>query len=163
MNENKIQVTKEEFDEFIRKYNTNVHKLERDTCGIFDPPVVSYNDFSLGDWPESVVAHFSWGESNYGRFDTKEENDKYCVNKYYIKKELLNKPKENYMNNQDYKTRFENLFKDWVDVEKGIREAAAKVLEPVEVYGSETVVEPTLVEVVEKLVEELESLHRIIS
>jgi hypothetical protein len=64
---------------------------------------------------------------------------------------------------EDYKIRFENLHGIWLDSEKGIREAAARVLEPVEVYGSETVVEPTLVEVVEKLVEELESLHRIIS
>lgn len=54
---------------------------------------------------------------------------------------------------ENWKVRFENLHDIWRDTEREIRVTAAKVLEPVEVYGSETVVEPTLVEVVEKLVE----------
>ena len=47
-------VTKEEFMEFIKNYP---RKLERDVCGISDPPAVSYNDFELANrWPYSIVA-----------------------------------------------------------------------------------------------------------
>ena len=46
-------VTKEEFEEFIKNYP---RKLERDVCGISDPPAVSYNDFELANrWPYSLV------------------------------------------------------------------------------------------------------------
>ena len=47
------QVTKEKFYDFIKSYPT---KLEFDTTGICDPPLSSYNDFSRGYWPESMVA-----------------------------------------------------------------------------------------------------------
>jgi hypothetical protein len=33
--------------------------LKGDICGIYEPPLESYNDFSLGDWPDSVVAWFA--------------------------------------------------------------------------------------------------------
>lgn len=47
-------VTKEEFEEFIKNYP---RKLERDVCGISDPPNITYNDFELANrWPYSVVA-----------------------------------------------------------------------------------------------------------
>lgn len=47
-------VTKEEFKEFIKNYP---RKLEKDVCGISDPPAVSYNDFELANrWPYSIVA-----------------------------------------------------------------------------------------------------------
>lgn len=47
------QVTKQEFDEFIASYPRH---LERDVCGICDPPAVSYNDWEIGWWSRSVVA-----------------------------------------------------------------------------------------------------------
>ena len=47
-------VRKEEFKEFIKNYP---RKLERDVCGISDPPNITYNDFELANrWPYSVVA-----------------------------------------------------------------------------------------------------------
>lgn len=46
-------VTKQEFDEFIASYPRH---LERDVCGICDPPAVSYNDCEIGWWSRSIVA-----------------------------------------------------------------------------------------------------------
>lgn len=46
-------VTKQEFDEFIASYPRH---LERDVCGIYEPPVVSYNDWEIGWWSRSIVA-----------------------------------------------------------------------------------------------------------
>ena len=48
-----IRVTKEEFNSFIKSYPAN---LDFDTTGICDPPLSSYNDFTRGDWPDSMVA-----------------------------------------------------------------------------------------------------------
>lgn len=52
---NKIykRISKIEFYKFIISYP---RKLERDVYGVCDPPVVTYNDFELGNWPDSVVA-----------------------------------------------------------------------------------------------------------
>lgn len=48
------KVSKEEFDTFIKNYP---RKLDRDVCGISDPPAISYNDFELANrWPYSIVA-----------------------------------------------------------------------------------------------------------
>jgi len=47
------KVTKEEFDKFIDAYPG---KLEVDVSGISEPPTKTWNDFALGNWPESVVA-----------------------------------------------------------------------------------------------------------
>nr|DAF50325.1 MAG TPA: hypothetical protein [Siphoviridae sp. ctBCr48] len=47
-------VTKQEFDEFIASYPRH---LERDVCGICEPPAVSYNDWEIGWWSRSVVAN----------------------------------------------------------------------------------------------------------
>ena len=53
------QVSKAEFDAFIRQYP---RKLDKDVCGIFEPPMISWNDFTLAPmWPESVVAYI-WPE-----------------------------------------------------------------------------------------------------
>lgn len=46
-------VTKQEFDEFIASYPRH---LERDVCGIYEPPAVSYNDWEIGWWSRSIVA-----------------------------------------------------------------------------------------------------------
>lgn len=47
-------VTKQEFDEFIASYPRH---LERDVCGICEPPIVTYNDWEIGWWARSVVAN----------------------------------------------------------------------------------------------------------
>lgn len=47
------RVTKDEFYAFINAYPTN---LDFDTTGICDPPLSSYNDFTRGTWPDSMVA-----------------------------------------------------------------------------------------------------------
>lgn len=53
------QVTKEQFDEFIQAYP---RKLETDAYGVFEPPLISFNDFELASmWPYSIVAK-SWGD-----------------------------------------------------------------------------------------------------
>lgn len=45
--------TEEEARAFIKGYP---RPLERDVARIYEPPFVSWNDFTLGDWPDSVVA-----------------------------------------------------------------------------------------------------------
>jgi hypothetical protein len=51
---NFIEVTRDEYLEFIRNYP---NKLEFDCIGMCEPPLGSYNDFSDGKvWPESMVA-----------------------------------------------------------------------------------------------------------
>ena len=47
------KVGKDEYLKFIGEYP---RRLERDVCGISEPPLVTYNDFTRGKWPESVVA-----------------------------------------------------------------------------------------------------------
>ena len=52
---NSRKVSKEEFIDFLDSYPK---ELAMDICYVFDPPVVTYNDKSLGHWPDSVVAWF---------------------------------------------------------------------------------------------------------
>ena len=49
------QVTKEEFYAFINSYPAKLHLNTTNFC---TPALCSYNDFSRGNWPESVVAGF---------------------------------------------------------------------------------------------------------
>jgi hypothetical protein len=53
------EVTKSEFDAFLASYP---NKLTTDICAICEPPIKSYNDFSLGKWPQSQVAHILMSE-----------------------------------------------------------------------------------------------------
>jgi hypothetical protein len=50
-------VTRGEFEQFVVSYP---RQLERDVARFCEPPVVTYNDFSLGNWPASVVASHSF-------------------------------------------------------------------------------------------------------
>jgi hypothetical protein len=43
------------FKAFIQGYP---RPLQSDVCGISEPEFVSYNDFDLGPWPDSVVAKY---------------------------------------------------------------------------------------------------------
>jgi hypothetical protein len=47
------RVTEAEFAAFLKVYP---RKLEADVYAIPEPPWVQYNDFTLGNWPESIVA-----------------------------------------------------------------------------------------------------------
>lgn len=46
-------VTPEEYDAFIASYP---RALIVDCCGISEPPTLSHNDQTLGNWPDSAVA-----------------------------------------------------------------------------------------------------------
>lgn len=59
MNRQFIKVTKKRFTTFIRTYPSTLNK---DVAGFFDPPLITYNDFSLGDWPDSIVAKHSFSD-----------------------------------------------------------------------------------------------------
>jgi len=49
-----MQVSKEDFDKFIKEYP---NKLDYDVTGICEPPLGSYNDVTTGKkWPECMVA-----------------------------------------------------------------------------------------------------------
>jgi hypothetical protein len=50
-------VTRDEFEQFVTTYP---RVLERDVARMAEPPVVTYNDFSLGNWPESIVARHTF-------------------------------------------------------------------------------------------------------
>lgn len=55
MGENRISM-----DAFITAYP---NPLERDVYRAFDPPLVTYNDFSIAPkWPDSAVAAFRAGD-----------------------------------------------------------------------------------------------------
>jgi hypothetical protein len=49
-------VSKEEFDNHIKHWP---RPLVKDCYAAFDPPMISYNDFTYGYWPESIVAAHS--------------------------------------------------------------------------------------------------------
>jgi hypothetical protein len=50
---NRRLVTKEEFYAFVAVYP---RPLETDVVRFCEPPVKTWNDFTLGNWPQSVVA-----------------------------------------------------------------------------------------------------------
>ncbi len=71
------RVSRERFKKFVSGYKT---ELTYDVCGIFDPPIGLYNDFSDGkDWPDSVVCYVSLGR--WSHFDN--------PNDYFILRGLL--------------------------------------------------------------------------
>jgi hypothetical protein len=75
---NRAPCTKEEFDAFIKAYP---RPLVFDVTGICEPPYASYNDFTLGNWPESVVA-------GYSHFDDNEPYYKGSEHHWSIRKDL---------------------------------------------------------------------------
>ena len=72
-------VTKDEFYKFVNSYPT---KLDFDTTGICDPPLSSYNDFTRGVWPYSMVAKIH-------RNDMLPEEWNAGENEYYLLKDLI--------------------------------------------------------------------------
>jgi hypothetical protein len=55
-------VSEDEFNKFIENYP---NKLEGDVLGACEPPLATYNDFSIAThWPKSIVAKYDKGEPN---------------------------------------------------------------------------------------------------
>ena len=75
-------VTKQEFIDFINHYP---RELVRDVYGVYEPPLVTYNDFELADrWHYSVVAKTFLYDDNPGDyFYEPEEERKYCIMENY--------------------------------------------------------------------------------
>ena len=72
------RVSKSEFVEFLKNYP---RKLDRDVCGICDPPSITYNDFALANrWPYSVVAStFAYDDNPDGYYYEPDEERIYRV------------------------------------------------------------------------------------
>lgn len=51
------KVSEAEFKAFLAAYP---RKLETDVAAMYEPPLVTFNDFTLGVWPESIVASHSF-------------------------------------------------------------------------------------------------------
>lgn len=78
-------VDKKTFEKYIKQYP---RKLERDVCGICEPPIVSYNDFSLGKWPDSIVAKtYLYDDNPDGYYYEPESKREYAIMVNY--KEVL--------------------------------------------------------------------------
>lgn len=80
------QVSKEKFELFINSYPC---KLSKDICHIVEPPIATFNDFTLGRWPDSIVAKIcmDW----LGPNGEKAKGDEYW--EYFILSELdVDKP-----------------------------------------------------------------------
>ncbi len=62
-----VDVSKEEFQRWLSDYEAAFGvKLIRDVCGIFEPPLVTYNDFrNYVKWPSSAVAKVVLYEDSY--------------------------------------------------------------------------------------------------
>ena len=56
------KVTKEEFEQYLKNYP---RELETDVNGICEPPLVTYNDFTLGKYPQSIVAKYYNNKMGY--------------------------------------------------------------------------------------------------
>jgi len=62
------EVTKEGFKHFITNYP---NKLVKDLYMISEPPRLTWNDFTKGDWPDSVVASIVLHSQSYGHGEDK--------------------------------------------------------------------------------------------
>lgn len=73
-----IQVSKDEFDKFIRAYPRH---LTVNVYGASEPPLITYNDLNYGSqWPDSVVAStFAYDDNEDGRYYKPEDNRYYSI------------------------------------------------------------------------------------
>lgn len=46
-------VSEDEYYDFLESYP---REIERNVSSVCDPPVISYNDFKLGNFPDSIIA-----------------------------------------------------------------------------------------------------------
>lgn len=99
-------VTKEEFDEFIASYPRH---LERDVCGICEPPAVTYNDWEIGWWARSVVANTMLYDDNPNSSYYEPENKRF----YRIVTNYEDLRKESQMLLEEYRReQFRKTLKD---------------------------------------------------
>lgn len=71
----KREVSKAEFDAHLAAWP---RELKRDVLGTFEPPLVTYNDFTYGTWPDSVVASYRLG------YETGDPPDGWAIHKERI-------------------------------------------------------------------------------
>ena len=74
----KKKVSKQEFLNFIESYP---RKLEKDYCGISEPPSITYNDFELANrWPYSIIAStFAYDDNPDDYFYEPEDKRDYFI------------------------------------------------------------------------------------
>ena len=71
------RVVEEEFYKFLDEYK---RPLDRDCYAVCEPPSITYNDFSLGKWPDSVVAKTClYDDDENGYYYTPKEDRYYAV------------------------------------------------------------------------------------
>lgn len=73
-------VTKEELEKFVRKYP---RKLEKHEVMICSPPLLTYNDFEIGEYPDSVVAKEWQGTDREGDLWYMPESERYLIMENY--------------------------------------------------------------------------------
>lgn len=76
MNNEFVKVTKEELLNFVKNYGSELHE---NTCGFFTPPFTTFNDFTKGKWPDSVVAEIVLNEALEGYSFYKGEPNDYFI------------------------------------------------------------------------------------
>lgn len=71
------RVVEKEFYNFLKNYK---RPLDRDCYAVCEPPSITYNDFSLGKWPDSVVAKTClYDDDEDGYYYTPKEDRYYAV------------------------------------------------------------------------------------
>ena len=76
-----IKVSKEDFVSFINNYHIKYNReLIYDVYAACMPPLITYNDFSFGSWPNSVVAKTWVYDDNPNDYYYEPENKR----EYYI-------------------------------------------------------------------------------
>lgn len=72
-----FKTTEAEFNAFIKRYP---RKLVTDVAGMYEPPVLTFNDFELAPkWPESVVANVILYADSYPNADGSTRPNEYFV------------------------------------------------------------------------------------
>jgi hypothetical protein len=70
-------VSKAEFDAFIAAYP---RKLVRDVAAMYEPPLLTFNDFTLAPkWPQSVVAKIILHADSYPNPDGSKKPNEYLT------------------------------------------------------------------------------------
>ena len=70
-------VSKDEFDNFIRSYQ---NELVFDLYAVCEPALITYNDFTLGKYPDSIVAYtWIYGDNPEDRYYCDPEDRHYYI------------------------------------------------------------------------------------
>lgn len=64
------------YSEFLAFLDAYPRKLTADCSGISEPPLMTYSDFSVGAWPEAIVAKYHrYEDPNKRIYQIKEHAD----------------------------------------------------------------------------------------